>query len=178
MKYGYLFKGYVFIHPTLPSFCLCRTRFFLNILVSSDSPSFSAASGSWRKKSFHFGYGTFYPKPLPTSESLIHLDLFLSACENGIPSSFPQGSSGALPVFARLACLFSRFAGPSWSQFKFEYFWILCHTPRAYWLLCQDHSAHFLELYEFSMHLVRQCPPQFFFKPNLLGPPWHLMFLY
>lgn len=87
------------------------------------------------KKTFHFGYCTFYPKPLPTSESLIHLDLFLSMCENGIPSSFPQGASGALPLFARGGCLFSRFAGPSWSQFRFEYFWILCHTPRVYWAL-------------------------------------------
>lgn len=104
------------------------------ILVSSDSPSFSAASCSWRKN-FPFWYCTFYSKLLPTSESLIHLDLFLSMCENGIPSSFPQGAAGALPLFARGACLFSRFAGPSWSQFRFEYFWILCHTPRVYWAL-------------------------------------------
>lgn len=39
-------------------------------------------------------------------------------------------------------------------------------------LLCQDHSSHFLELCEFSMLLVRQRPPPFFLKPNLLGPPW------
>lgn len=134
MKYGYLIKGHVFIHPHAPFLCLCWTHFCLPFRCHQIHQAFLQRLVPG-EKTFHFGYCTFYPKPLPTSESLIHLDLFLSMCENGIPSSFPQGASGALPLFARGSCLFSRFAGPSWSQFRFEYFWILCHTPRVYWAL-------------------------------------------
>lgn len=168
----------MFSSTTSPSFCLCQLS---SVLISWCHQIHQAFLQRLvpGEKTFHFGYCTFYPKPLPTSESLIHLDLFLSMCENGIPSPFPQGASGALPLL------------PGWPAFSLSLRGHLGHSsswsvsgffatlPGLIGLfLRQDHSSHFLELYEFSMHLVRQHPPPFFFKPNLLGPPWRLMFLY
>lgn len=130
MKYGYLFKGYVFS----PHLLSLSTQFCLNTLVSSDSPSFSAASCSWRK---NFPFWLLHI----LSKAASHIWIFNPSGFIFIyvwkwdPIFFSTGGvRGPAPV-ARLACLFSLFAGPSWSQFKLEYFWILCHTPQAYWAL-------------------------------------------
>lgn len=113
-------------------------------------------------ETFHIGCCAFYPKLLSTSGSLIYLDLFLSMCENGIPSSFPQESSVALALFARLARLSFPLAlqghpghnsGSSVSGFSATLLELIRLS------LSQDHTSHSLELHTFSIHLARQPSP-------------------
>lgn len=114
-------------------------------------PIFSATFCSWSKK---VSIWIFNP-------SGIYL-FFFSTCENGIPSSFSVGLLSGPAPFARTSFLFSLFAGPRWSQFKFSHASVsgfsatLLGFIRLF--LCQDHTSRFLELYKFMIYLVRQTP--------------------
>lgn len=139
-------------------------------------PPLSSVSESWRHQTHQSFLQLFVPgvRNFPyrllhiLSKAAVHIWIFnlsgfiLSMCENGIPSSFPQESSVALALFARLACLSFPLAlqghpghnsGSSVSGFSAT----LLEFIRL--SLSQDHTPHSLEPHTFSIHLARQPSP-------------------